>query len=169
MNEVTIETIILLNIAISVLAIIIVYVYMVINGILKNKGLELVIEEKKVQIGGKLYPVDMRYERHFEVLRFYNRYITEQKAIFKKINGREADPIKDQITISNYIFFEMVYMFLKKSGAWPFRNPFRSSKHMNKHILKSEVMGIVNFVNVNVFDMPEGKESGNEKQRQSVS
>ena len=145
------------------------YITIIIQGFLKDRGLELVIEELKVQIGGKLYPVDMRYEKHFEVLKFYNRHITEQKAIFKKINGRDADPIKDQITISNYIFFEMVYMFLKKSGAWPFRKPFRSANHMNKNILKSEVMGIVNFINKFVFDMPEGKEPGNEKLKQSVS
>ena len=128
-------------------------------------------EQQTLTIGGKEYPVRLRYVDYDRIENLQRHYYRKGIIEFRKTYGRipnldkEKGPV-DKIPFANDFFFITLWILLIKKGRWPFTKPYRSKKAMIEDLDVKDIIGVSEYINKEIFNLksklPEDKEQKNE-------
>ena len=115
----------------------------------------------RIKIGGKEYPIKLRYNDVKKILEHYNKYaLPIAKRNFKILNGHMPEE-GDSIIINDIFFFWALWKVLLKKRTWPFRKPFRSLKHLVSNIEIEEATTIVQLIGDRILHTETKREDRN--------
>jgi len=115
-----------------------------------------------IQIGGKDYPVRLKYLTFNKINVIYQKYLQLAIQDFRREEGR-MPKAEDSITIRNEFFFMALWLVLEKKGFWLWKKPFKNKRAMIKELDKDDVPSLSKYVREKIFkqDDSEDKEPKN--------
>ena len=115
----------------------------------------------QIQIGGKQYPVRLKYLTFGKIDIIYQAYIRLAIEDFRIKEGRIPKK-EDKVTIRNEFFFTALWMVLEKKGFWIWKKPFKSKRTMIKELDQDDVPNLSKYVREKIFKQVDGdKETKN--------
>ena len=115
----------------------------------------------QIMIGGKQYPVRLRYVTFQKINAIYQTYLQLAIEDFRREEGR-IPKAEDSITIRNEFFFTTLWMVLEKKGFFIWKKPFWSKAEMIRNLDNNDVPNLSKYVREKIFKQgDEDKETKN--------
>lgn len=116
-------------------------------------------QKRKIQEEQELAAIQIVYQKQLEsVQEFKDKGVITDQEYKDTVSKIHVENIKNQMatrtSIPTKYFYWAIWKIIIKHGIWPFRQPFRSYRHMTKEIENDEAIEIVKYIGEKIMRYP---------------